>query len=162
MGEKVGLSSPWMTFYHKLEAFFQKDPGVRLEFIDGEDREIKIYVEGSAKAEALTELLPMEKVFGNVVVKITVIPANVKQSKISLFRAALEGNDALSYIETITPQFSTNSFNYVVFNKEVVQYFNDNLGDINGVNSTLYQDLAKEIFGDEQDLGNVYFCTDID
>ena len=50
--------------------------------------------------------------------------------------------------------FAINSFTYVVFEKEVVQYWNDNLGDINGLRSTLYQDLAKEIFAD--DLQNVY------
>ena len=46
---------------------------------------------------------------------------------------------------------------YVVFKKEVVQYFNDSLGDIHGVCSTLMQDIAKDIF---EDTEGVYFCTD--
>lgn len=57
--------------------------------------------------------------------------------------------------------FAINSFTYVVFEKEVVQYWNDNLADYNGLTSTLYQDLAKEIFEDAN-LDGVYFCTDED
>ena len=45
---------------------------------------------------------------------------------------------------------------YVVFVKEVVQYFNDDLGDANGVCSTLYQDIAKRLFTSTE---GVFFCT---
>ena len=160
MESNVKLSSPWIDYVHKLEAFFQKDPDVNIVFNDGEERKINIYVEKAAKAEALEELLPTDKTFGNVTVAINVIPANFGE-KIDLFRNAFEGNDAVSYIETISPPFTSNPFHYIVFQKEVVQYWNDNLGDINGVRSTLYQDLAKEIFED-LDLSGIYFCTDVD
>jgi hypothetical protein len=49
----------------------------------------------------------------------------------------------------------------VVFVPEVVQYYTDNLGDINGFRTTLYQELAKELFGDSELSRGVYFCTDI-
>ena len=52
---------------------------------------------------------------------------------------------------------SLNDFNFVVFVPEVVQFYNDDLGDINGLCSTLYQDLAKDLFGEE---AGIYFCTD--
>ena len=162
--EKVSMVSPWMDYVHKLEAFFKKDDDVTIEFVDGEDRKIKIFVETDKKAEALEKLLPESVTFGNVSVKIIVIPANEgEESKAALFRAAFEGNDAISFIETVSPPFSSNPFTYVVFEKEVVQYWNDNLGDINGLRSTLYQDLAREIFaGEGESTGGVYFCTDID
>ena len=47
--------------------------------------------------------------------------------------------------------------NYVVFENKVVQFFNDDLSDIHGNKSTLYQEIAKDIFGD---CDNIYFCTD--
>jgi hypothetical protein len=49
----------------------------------------------------------------------------------------------------------------VVFVPKVVQYYTDNLGDINGFRTTLYQELAKELFGESELTRGVYFCTDI-
>ena len=62
-----------------------------------------------------------------------------------------------SYVEEVTGIFS-NPITYVVFVNEVVQYYNDNLSDIHGLRSTLYQEIAKDIF--ETRLG-VYYCTDL-
>ena len=157
---EVALSSPWIEYFHKLEVFFQLDEEIRVDFND-EKKEIKIYVDGNpGKADALMQLLPEEKIFGNISVQIRVIPSNSESdNNFFLIQKALNGNEAVSYIETITPPFSSNPFHYIVFEKEVVQYWNDNLGDINGLESTLYQDLAKEIFED-LDLGGIYFCTD--
>lgn len=44
----------------------------------------------------------------------------------------------------------------MLFKKEVVQYFTDNLGDYNGYRSTLYENIARDIFGD---IVGVFFCT---
>jgi hypothetical protein len=46
-----------------------------------------------------------------------------------------------------------------VFEKKVVQFFNDQLDDINGNKSTLYQDIAKDVFEKHE---GVYFCTAAD
>ena len=73
-----------------------------------------------------------------------------------MFRKAFEGNPAFSYAVTVGG-ISSNDFNYVVFKNKVVQYWNDNLGDINGNESTLYQEIAKDIF---EDCTGIYFCTD--
>ena len=51
----------------------------------------------------------------------------------------------------------TNPLTYVVLKKEVVQFFNDNLNDIHGLETTLYQTIAKDVF----DGTGVFFCTDI-
>lgn len=155
--EKFKLSSPWTIFYRQVEALFIEDPAVTVIF-DEEAVELKIYVEGATKAEAIEALLPSEKVFGNVTVKISVIPSNVgNMDRISLIQKAFEGNPALK--EIISGELFTTPIHYVVFEKEVVQFFVDNLSDAHGVYSTLYQDLAKEIIG--QDKG-VFFCTDIE
>ena len=124
---------------------------------DEENYEIRIYVDSPIKAEALEQLLPKEKNFVDIVVSIIIIPGNENaSSKIDLFKKAFEGNEALSFIETIDDVF-TNPIHYVVFKNEVVQYFSDNLSDIHGVRSTLYQDIAREIF---EDADGIYFCTD--
>ena len=166
---KLGLTSPWVTFYHEVNAFFEKDSDIRVIY-DEEENVISLYVDNEAKAAALTELLPMEKIFGAVTLYIKVIPANrLNVNKINklmitgnkdkgdLMATALEGNEHLARVVHITGIFN-NPMTYIVFRKEVIQYFNDSLGDINGICSTLMQDIARDIF--VENIEGVYFCTD--
>ena len=156
MNEKVKLSSPWMSFYHEMEALFKEDPEIMLAF-DEDKMEIRMFVDNEDKADALQQLMPAERVFGNTAVKIMIIPANLQVATDTvLFQRAFSGNPAFSYITSVESVFS-NPISYVVFKNKVVQYFNDNLGDVNGNYSTLYQDIAKDIFGDHP---GIFFCTD--
>ena len=150
----IGLSSPWVVFYRKVEALFKDDPEIKIVY-DEQNREIALYVDNDVKARALQELLPVSRTFGNVTIYLTVYPANAEASDgLSIFKAAFEGNPAFKYVTT-SPKIAVQ---YVVFENKVVQFFNDSLSDAHGICSTLYQDIAKDIFG--TDCG-VYFCTDI-
>jgi hypothetical protein len=156
MNNNVKLSSPWMTYFNKYKALFGDDPEINVTFDDAK-KTIKLYVNGDDKAEALSKILPSEKVFGNVVIKISVVPSNaLNVSKIDVFQKAFEGNPALSYIKSVKNGLYDAS--YVVFSNKVVQFFNDELSDVNGFCSTLYQDIAKDIF---EDTNGVFFCTDV-
>lgn len=152
--EKLTLSAPWLTYIHELQLLFEQDKDINI-VIDSETLEVKLYVEKTRKAEALTKLLQAEKTFGNVVVKVTVIQANNdSESAISLIRDAFEGNPVLVGAETTSSLLG--SFNYAVFKKEVVQFYNDQLNDINGNKSMLYQDIAGDVLGLQD---GVFYCT---
>ena len=156
--KKPGLFSPWVVFCTQLGAFFKEDPDVRIEFNEKKN-ELKLFVNDNEKGFALSQLLPTAKVFGNVVLKITVIPANeddTNASKIEVFKTAFKNNGAVSYIKHV--DVAGYSADYIVFKPVVVQYRNDDLSDINGICSTLYADLAREIFGEEPGL---FYCTDM-
>jgi hypothetical protein len=104
-------------------------------------------------------MLPTQKRFGNIIVYITVIPSNTDDGT-SLgdeYDDAFDSNGAYSFSRTVSG-IMTNNITYVVFKNEVVQYFNDDLGDIYGQCSCLYEDLARAIFTDAK---GVYFCTDL-
>ena len=148
------LSAPWVTYWRQLEALFARDPEVKVAY-DGEANEIKLYVDNARKADALTQLLPTEKVFGNVTLKISVVPSNTIQATRDLLADAFAGNPAMLYIQHVESLIG--SFDYAVFEPKVVQFFNDELSDMNGLRSTLYQDIAKEVFGDNV---SVFFCTE--
>lgn len=149
------LSPPWVTLYHMISKFFEYDSEVKVEQ-DEETYAINLYVEDQRKADALTKLLPASKEYGNITVAINVIPANVEEpSKILLFQDAFEGNEAISCFYTGCGPCK--NINYIAFDPIVVQFFNDQLDDINGLKTTLYADIAKEVFG-QQD--GIYFCTD--
>lgn len=150
------LASPWVIYYREVESLFAEDPEVKTT-LDENTCTLKIFVDNNPdKAEALTQLLPEYKKFGNIALKIEVLPSNVQaSSKIDLFRKAFKRNPAVSYIETVDGVFRAN---YIVFRNKVVQYYADDLGDINGMHSTLYQDIAQDIFGSEE---GIYYCTDL-
>ena len=153
---KVNLSSPWVTFYREIVALFGDDPEIKIIF-DEDEYIIKMYVGNVHKAEALTQLIPPERTFGKVTLQVQIIPANTMDSTpAALFEMAFADNPALSFIRPVEGVFS-NPMAYVVFQNKVVQYFNDDLGDVYGNCSTLYQDIAKDVFGQQE---GIFFCTD--
>lgn len=147
------LSPPWITYYRKIEALFEQDPQVKV-VVDETSLNIKLYVESAVKAEAIEKLLPKEKEFGNVTVTTTVIPAN-EQKLSTLFKTAFDGNPALCDVKTVSSPLMGEA-SYVIFQKKVVQFFNDDLGDPNGNMSTLYQDIADDVFGYQPGM---FYCT---
>ena len=159
---RLKLAPPWVTFVNEVKALFEEDPQVRVTY-DNDFVELKLYVEDAKKAEAIQKLLPDTKWFGGVDLTISVISANVGNYDFSkytfgqLFDEAFKGNPAYSFSKDIDSIFS-NVLTYVVFSNKVVQFFNDNLNDIYGNMSTLYQEIASDVFDVE---GGVFFCTDV-
>lgn len=155
---KLGLSSPWVQYYHQVEAFFKQDKEVKVVY-DETENVLSFYVADPAKAAALGQILPYEKQWGNVILKIQVIPANkqtvLRSSPISVWAAAFKNNPIVDDIQIIKNLY-TNDLTYIIFRKEVVQYFTDSLADFYGQRSTLYQDIAEDIFLEHN---NVFFCT---
>lgn len=161
---RLKLAPPWITYVNKVQAMFGADPEIRIVYDDGEV-ELKIYVEDSAKADAMQKLLPYYKTFGNISLSITIIPANNKMdigtvTNKELFDIAFARNPVYAFSQEVVG-ILTNTLTYVVFKNKVVQFFNDNLDDIHGLVSTLYQDIADELF-EESDLYGVFYNTDIE
>jgi hypothetical protein len=157
---KLKMLSPWMVFYREIDAMFKKDPEVQVIY-DEDAQIIKLFVDNTDKADALAQILPEEKEFGNVTLQIVVIPANnlLQSSPDDLFRRAFYHNEAVRSVESTRDIPGFPCLTYVIFNKEVVQYFTDNLGDYYGITSTLYQSIAKDIF---VNVEGVRFCTDVE
>lgn len=155
----LNLIAPWVEHYRKINAFFKRDPEVNVIY-DDKDRTIKLYVANANKAAALENLLIDELTFGAVTLSIEVIPPN-ESDKVTIprniFSVAFEENPIITDIITVSGVM-TNSITYVVFAKEVVQYFNDDLSDYAGNRSTLYEILAKEIF---RKMDGIYYCTNV-
>lgn len=172
---KLKLSPPWVTYVNKLIALFGQDPEITIKVVENG---IKIYVDNEEKALLLTKWLPFGKDFGNYALSITVYPPNSiadeqnLPSKLKLaaeienlpidrqFDLVFAKNPVYSFSHRVEGLFF-NDVVYVVFKNEVVQFFNDNLNDIYGNVSTLYENLAREIFEYIPNNQVVFFCTDI-
>lgn len=151
------LSPPWVEYWQQLNVMFGDDPEIELGYLE-EEGKIVMRVDNPTKAEALSKLLPEEVHFGNVVLKIVVVPANEVKSKGNLFNDAFQGNPHFAYVAESAPGTAF-QMTYVVFKKEVAQYWNDNLGDIHGNTNTLYQNIASNLFNREGFASGVCFCT---
>lgn len=154
----LNLISPWAEHYKKIQAFFANDNDVKVVY-DNENRRVKLYVKKCIKACALSKLLPEAKTFGSVSLSITVVPPNgyMPQEIEDAYRAAFEENMAVAYIEDVD-WMGDAPVKYIVFRREVVQYFTDDLSDIHGISSTLYENIARDIFRPQT---GVYYCTNI-
>lgn len=155
--KQVNKSAPWHIFYERIGAMFGEDEDIEIQ-VDDPHKTVKLYVKGTDKAEALNELLPSEKVFGNITVKLLVIPANDENpSKKELFEMGFAGNPAFAFAaEGARGESTSIPFTYIAFNDCVVQYYADNLEDYYGNESTLLQEIAKDIFVEHP---GVKFCT---
>lgn len=153
----IKKSAPWITYYKEVNELFREDDDVLVVYNE-DDNTINVYVEDETKAGAIQYLLPTEKNFGNVRLFVNVIPSNkgsymVNASNLlSVATDAFRDNDAVVAVTDISGVFP---LVYVIFKKRVVQYFDDNIGDINGNCSTLYETMAKNVFNDV----GIKFCT---
>lgn len=153
--KKLKLSPPWVSFANELKALFAGDQEIKV-IADHEENVISLYVDNADKAEALASILPEKKTFGNVSVSVTVVPSNKPGDKYrDQMKTAFAGNPALVDVLTIASPLGT--FTYAVWAREVVQFFDDNLADPHGLRSTLFEDIARDVF--KNDL-NVFHCTD--
>ena len=151
--ENVKLSPPWDEYVRKVMSLFAQDEEIHIE---SKDAEMTIYVDNTDKYVALTKLLPETKSFGNVELTINIVPANneSKQPR-DYIRDLFKNNGAVTQIEEV--KIGTNPMIFVEFEKEVVQYYNDNIGDLHGNRTTVMEEIAREVF---ENLSGVSFCTD--
>lgn len=157
--DSLKLQSPWVSYTNKIRELFKRDREIRMTWSD-ETLELKMYVDNPRKAKAISKILPAVKVFDKTIVKIYIIPSNNEhiedtEEEITI-KDAFIGNPVFSYTRSFYLQ--TNPITYVVFAKEVIQYYNDDLDDLFCAKSCLAEDLARDVF---VNLPATHFCTDI-
>ena len=164
---RLKFAPPWVTFANKVKAMFRDDPDTTVVYENAVPKVIVI-VNDVQKAAAIAALLLTEKKIGNVTLYVEVTTrdgsplgeVSVPAGKAELFETAFKNNPAFSFTRCVDYAFITNKITYVVFANRVVQFFNDNLNDNFGNISTLYQEIAKDIF--DPDITNgVFYSTDI-
>lgn len=145
--DTLKLSSPWETLARKFKALFDGDDEVTVTpDFRNENRTIRIFVNNSAKAAALEKIVPSEFSLGNVVVAVAVVPGNSADTIGATLRTAFAGNPNFAGVTEIRPEGCANTVTYAEFSPEVVQFWNDDLGNPHGVTSTLFAALASECF----------------
>ena len=164
---RLKISPPWVTYINKLEAMFDGDPQIACNVdCSAANPSIVLAVNNPDKAAALLKLLPETVTFGNINLSVGIDGTNGISNRAfptakELFETAFKGNPAFAYVVVPEGVWYV-PFTYVVFKNCVVQFFNDNLNDPHGLISTLYQDIAEELFAGVKYAGQICYCTDIE
>lgn len=156
----ISKAPPWETFYHEIEALFDGDLDIDvMRSYSEKEKRIVIYVQNNEKYEILTRYMPTKRNFGGVEVLIELVPADKKEVKNNTqedMKKLFAGNGNVSRVETL--EIPGGSVTYVAFKKDVVQFYDDNLADINRNKSMLMEAVARDVLNEPID--GVYFCTD--
>ena len=152
--DQVGMSSPWVTYARKLAMLLTADD-TEVEY-NSEKKKVTIRTNSFDKCAAFTKLLPQAVVFGNVILTIDIIPAN-DIDDVTMFKHIFANSPIVDKIVTIQPEGTSNPFTYILFKKEVVEYWDDNLGNPHGFMFDLYQNMAENVFEDNHD--GIIFTT---
>lgn len=156
--QKTGLSSPWVTYSKKIMAIFERDKDLTVNF-DQDTYTITIESENTFKIMAIEKILEPQKVFGNITVTVKCLVKNAENESVAaLFKTAFAGNPIVSQIQEVATPLSP-SETYVIFKKEVIQFFNDDTSDFYGNFNGLSEDIMRDVvngsirvnFGTEKD-----------
>ena len=154
---KANLSAPWYEHQKKLAAMFELDEDVSVSPIsDGEDGPyITVSVSNHAKAAALGKILKKSVEFGGVTLNVTVVDVAAEETPAEIARAAFAYNRMVRDIRTDTDAAGA-EHTYVIFEPDVMQFFNDDLSDYRGNFNALFEDAARDLFAVDP---SVNFCT---
>lgn len=155
------LSAPWEIYCRKVQALFSKDPEIAVSDITqrGGTRVMTIQTCNMDKYNALMQVLPTVKYFGDAALQIDIRVPNEDEFKPdlqNLMEDLFDGNEAVDRVVTSLDPFGSTQ-TYVMFKPEIVQFFNDNIRDYNGICTTVAEDLARDVL--EKDAEQVNFCT---
>lgn len=159
------LSPPWCTYASMVKVLFEPDPEIlvgeiyKLEDEDSCDYAFNIEVANTEKFLALNRVMSSVVCFGNVSLKVVILDrtdADANPYEV-LFHTLFNGNSHLKDIQCVKDPAGV-VHNYIRFQPEVLQFYNDDLTDYNGNKSCLAADIAYELFGDNIDA-SVNFCT---
>ena len=159
--ENLKLSAPWEIYCRKLQALFSKDPEIVVSDIAqrGGARVMIIQTCNVDKYNALKQVFPSVKYFGDAALQIDIRMPNEDEFKLdpqNLMEDLFDGNEAVDKVCVSLDPFG-NEQTYVMFRPEVMQFFNDNIRDYNGICTTVAENLARDVL--EKDAEQVNFCT---
>lgn len=158
MENNLKIQSPWQTYFNKIKAIFGDDPDIEIpQPKDAKDGQFIIDIDCSStvKALALDKLLKHSITMGNITVKVMVNDVSeITPVDLDTITAAFERNPHFKDATSVeTPAGA--EVDFCIMNKEVIQFFNDDLTDIYGNFNGLAEDILREITVDS----NINFCT---
>lgn len=146
-----------ITYVHQVEQFFKYDKDVNVVYSDT-DNILDLYVNSAKKSFALNILMPKTVTSNKNIITINVISLydeiKCKLSDIELYNEAFLNNPI--HVDTRSVLYYPRNLIYILFRPEIIKFYDDDLKNYNGYHHMLYEDIARNIFVQKD---NVFFCT---
>ena len=158
---EVELSAPWETIQHEVNHLLGPDPEVHVtEVVEGEGGNYSFDVcsKNGKKIAALEKVIKNVFKLGNITLTVNFVHERDEEDVTAQdFIDAFEGNSNFVTVEE-TSKGLFQDLVYVIFAKEVLQFFNDQLDDIYGNRNIIVADAANDVCNKSKE-GQMYFCT---
>lgn len=135
---------PDVSMAYRIRAVFGDDPDISIDIdTSSSSTTMTMLVNNSKKAYSLKHLLNDEYEYGGLKLVIDVIDTGEAEINSELIRNAFEGNPHFKEYKDIIIMNET--FHVCLFNKEVIQFQNNNGGSLHGFETRVMEDLAREV-----------------
>lgn len=159
MSDQVGIEAPWWRIYKEISNLFAPDKEIEISKMDESDPSVckfTISSKNAAKIAALEKIVKNHFVIGNVTLDISFEyikdGGNITADD---FEAAFEGNS--NYVTSkVISKGPFQDITYVIFAKEIIQFFDDDLTDIYGNFNGTVEEVASDICNKSS---NINFST---
>lgn len=154
--KEVGLESPWCNFYKKVWNVLTRDPELKVTDLvetGSGDYEFNVESSNAEKIIALSKIIKNNVEFGNVSVSIKFLVTNAENDEeptIEDYQTAFEGNELFCEIQ------ETSLYDFVIFNRDIISFYDDNLCDYCLNTHMIAADMAREI---SNEVSGISFCT---
>lgn len=154
---ELDLSAPWYVFHTQVFKLFEQDAEV---IVDEELEETEtgftfgIYSKNAKKIQAIKKLIGSKVVFGNVAVEID-YGENEDEDIAEIWKDAFSGNPLFCGIVSADMPFY-GSCDYAIFKRDIIDFYGDDISDVNGNLHYIVADLVKEVVNSK----GIFICTE--
>ena len=156
----VALSAPWYTFAKTVKYIFEKDPDIAVNFSDEINGNLTITVETSSpkKLISIKKIVGSKRSYGNITV---VIKYALSSNIITLEDYQLAFADT-GLIDQIIESQDPMGTDFIVVNRDLVQFYNDNIFDYHGNITMTLEEAILSIINMGEQAADIAICTKSD
>ena len=151
------LSAPWYTFAKTVKYIFEKDPDITVAFSDEINGTLTITIETSSpkKLISIKKIVGSKRNFGNINV---VIKYALTTNAITTEDYQLAFADT-GLIDQIIESQDPMGTDFVVVNRDLVQFYNDNIFDYHGNITMTLEEAILSIINMGEQAADIAICT---
>ena len=143
---KLGLSAPWVTYQGMVATLFKDDPDITVSYLDNDEKSFTVSTSNADKFMLLNKYLKPSADFGGVTVKVNLEYTGtdpIKRGIADDMKKLFAGNSILEDVMEADTPFG--DMTYLLFKRDAVGFYNDNLTNPWGNSNYLACDVAKAV-----------------
>ena len=154
--KKLGLSAPWVTYQGLVATLFKDDADITVSYLDEDEKTFTVSCSNPDKYMLLSKYLKPSATFGNVTVEVKLEytgDAPIKRGIADDMKKLFAGNPILEDVMEADTPFG--DMTYLLFKREAVGFYNDDLSNPWGNANFLACDVANAVLNNVSNLS----CT---